>query len=52
MHGNLKAAEGCKYMNFPVAEVFQADEGLQFVSEDWLENQFGDSGEREQGGKP
>lgn len=32
MHGNLKAAEGYKDMNFSVGEVLKADRGLQFVS--------------------
>lgn len=32
MHGNLKAAEGCKYINFSVGEVLNAAEGIQFVS--------------------
>lgn len=37
MHGNLKATEGCKYINFSVGKVLKATEGIQFVSivEDW-----------------
>lgn len=41
MHGNLKATEGCKYINFSVGEVLKATEGIQFVSiaEDWRGSQ-------------